>query len=106
MLQKEALNGTDRFAIKPQAVVEVVRQQMLENCDCNQDGKLDRSEMAKTKGYVFGTLLKTDAIEGVARTTQDMLKLNSIFSDRKTTDWSILRINIINSTRSFPVPQL
>lgn len=80
ILQKEALNGSDRFAVNPQAVVEVVRQQMLEDCDCDQDGKLDRAEMAKTKGYVFGTLLKTEAIEGVARTTHDMLKLNSIFS--------------------------
>lgn len=80
ILQKEALNGTDRFAVNPQAVVEVVRQQMLEDCDCDQDGKLSKAEMTKTKGYVFGTLLKTEAIEGVARTTHDMLKLNSIFS--------------------------
>ena len=80
ILQKEALNGSDRFAVNPQAVVEVVRQQMLEDCDCDQDGKLDRAEMTKTKGYVFGTLLKTEAIEGVARTTHDMLKLNNIFS--------------------------
>lgn len=80
ILQKEALNGSDRFAVNPQAVVEVVRQQMLEDCDCDQDGKLDRAEMAKTKGYVFGTLLKTEAIEGVARTTHDILKLNNIFS--------------------------
>lgn len=80
ILRKEALNGSDRFAVNPQAVVEVVRQQMLEDCDCDQDGKLDRAEMAKTKGYVFGTLLKTEAIEGVARTTHDILKLNNIFS--------------------------
>ncbi len=80
ILQKEALNGSDRFAANPQAVVEVVRQQMLEDCDCDQDGKLDREEMTKTKGYVFGTLLKTEAIEGVARTTHDMIKLNNIFS--------------------------
>ncbi len=80
ILHKEALNGSDRFAVNPLAVVKVVRQQMLEECDCNQDGKLDRAEMANTKGYIFGTLLKTQAIEGVARTTHDMLKLNSIFS--------------------------
>lgn len=79
-LRKESLNGTDRFSVDPQAVVEVVRQQMLEDCDCDQDGKLNRAEMTRAKGYVFGTLLKTEAIQGVARTTHDMMKLNSIFS--------------------------
>lgn len=79
ILRKESLNGTDRFAVNPRAVVEVVRQQMLEDCDSNQDGKLSKAEMTRSKGYVFGTLLKTEAIEGVARTTRDMLKLNSIF---------------------------
>lgn len=79
ILRKEALNGTDRFAVNPQAVIEAVRRQMLDDCDCDPDGKLDRTELAKAQGYVFGTLLKTEAIEGVARTTHDMLKLNSIF---------------------------
>ena len=80
VLQKEALNGSDQFAVNPQAVVNVVKKRMLEECDVGQDGKLDKSEMTKTKGYVFGTMLKTEAIEGVARTTHDMLKLNNIFS--------------------------
>ncbi len=79
LLQKEALNGSDRFAVNPQAVVEVVRQQMLDQCDTDRNGKLDRREMEITKGYVFGTKLKTEAIEGVARTTHDMLSLNKIF---------------------------
>ena len=35
--------------------------------------------MERSRGYVFGTKLKTTAIEGVARTTHDMLKLNTIF---------------------------
>jgi type III restriction enzyme len=35
--------------------------------------------MAVSKGYVFGTKLKTTAIEGIARTTHDMMKLNTIF---------------------------
>ncbi|MCI9085381.1 MAG: DEAD/DEAH box helicase family protein [Clostridia bacterium] len=80
VLQKEALNGSDRFAVNPQAVVNVVKKRMLEECDVDQNGKLDKAEMTKTKGYVFGTMLKTEAIEGVARTTHDMLKLNNIFS--------------------------
>ena len=79
LLQKESLNGSDRFAVNPQAVVEVVRQRMLAQCDTDRDGKLDRHEMEITKGYVFGTKLKTEAFEGVARTTHDMLSLNKVF---------------------------
>lgn len=79
ILQKEALNGNDRFSVNPRAVVEVIRQQMLEDCDVNHDGKLDKREMERSMGYVFGTKLKTSAIEGVARTTHDMMSLNRIF---------------------------
>lgn len=78
-LQKESLNGSDRYAVNPQAVVEVVREQMLTECDLDHDSKLDRHEMEVSKGYVFGTKLKTSAIEGVARTTHDMMSLNKIF---------------------------
>lgn len=78
-LQKESLNGSDRYAVNPQAVVEVVLEQMLTECDLDHDGKLDRHEMEVSKGYVFGTKLKTSAIEGVARTTHDMMSLNKIF---------------------------
>lgn len=79
LLQKEMLNGSDRFAVNPEAVVKVIRAAMLEECDVDGDGRLDKSEMERGKGYVFGTKLKTSAIEGVARTTHDMLHLNSIF---------------------------
>jgi type III restriction enzyme len=79
ILKKESLDGSDRFAVNPQAVVEVVSKQMLEECDLDHDGKLDKREMELSKGYIFGTILKTEAIEGVARTTHDMLKLRSIF---------------------------
>lgn len=78
-LTKETLNGSDRFAVNPEAVVKVVRAAMLKDCDLNKDGRLDKHEMAVSKGYVFGTKLKTTAIEGVARTTHDMMKLNTIF---------------------------
>lgn len=80
LLKKECLDGNDRFAVNPQAVVKVVRERMLEECDADNNGKLDKAEMTRTKGYIFGTLLKTHAIEGVARTTKDMMKLNTIFS--------------------------
>lgn len=78
-LTKETLNGSDRFAVNPEAVVKVVRAAMLKECDLDKDGRLDKHEMAVSKGYVFGTKLKTTAIEGVARTTHDMMKLNTIF---------------------------
>lgn len=80
MLKKECLNGSDRFAVNPQAVVEVVRNRMLEECDLDHDDKLDKAEMTRTKGYVFGTMLKSEAFEGVARTTHDITKLNTKFS--------------------------
>lgn len=79
LLQKESLNGSDRYAVNPQAVVEVVRRQMLDECDLDRNGKLSKRDMEVSKGYVFGTKLKIEAIEGVARTTRDMLKLNKIF---------------------------
>ena len=79
VLQKESLNGSDRYAVNPEAVVKVVREQMLTECDLDHNGKLDKHEMEVSKGYVFGTKLKTEAIEGVARTTHDIRSLNRIF---------------------------
>lgn len=78
-LKKESLNGSDRFAVNPEAVVKVVRDAMLRDCDIDHNGRLDKQEMTISKGYVFGTKLKTTAFEGIARTTHDILKLNSIF---------------------------
>lgn len=78
-LEKESLDGSDRYAVNPRAVVDVVRKTMLEECDVNQNGELDKKELSETKGYIFSTKLKTEAIEGVARTTHDMLSLNKIF---------------------------
>lgn len=78
-LTKETLNGSDRFAVNPEAVVKVVRAAMLAECDLDSDGRLNKHEMAVSKGYIFGTKLMTTAIEGVARTTHDMMKLNTIF---------------------------
>ena len=80
MLQKEEINGSDRFAVNPMAVIEVVRKAFLNTCDLNKDGRLDKKELEKSKGYIFGTKLRTEAIEGVARTTHDMMKLNTRFA--------------------------
>lgn len=79
VLEKEVLDGNDRYAVNPRAVVDVVRQTMLNECDMNSNGELDKHELEVSKGYVFSTKLKTEAIEGVARTTHDMLKLNKVF---------------------------
>lgn len=78
-LKKESLDGNDRYAVNPKSVVDVVRKQMLAECDLNNSGSLDKHEMELSKGYIFSTKLKTEAIEGVARTTSDMLNLNKIF---------------------------
>lgn len=80
VLQKETLDGSDRFAVNPMAVIDVVRKVFLTVCDLNKDGRLDKKELEKSKGYVFGTKLRTEAIEGVARTTHDMMKLNTRFA--------------------------
>ncbi len=80
VLEKETLGGEDRFAVDPWAVVEAVRSQMLESCGSDGSDRLDRTRMEGALGYVFGTILKTEAVEGVARTTHDMMKLNRVFS--------------------------
>lgn len=85
-LTKETLNGSDRFAVNPEAVVKVVRAAMLRECDLNHDGRLNKREMEVSKGYVFGTKLKTTAIEGVARTTHDMMSLGSFFGGEHQID--------------------
>ena len=46
-LTKKALNGTDRYAVNPEAVVEVVRNQMLSECDLDGSGKLDKRVFLK-----------------------------------------------------------
>lgn len=78
-LEKEYLDGNDRYAVNPRAVVDVVRKTMLDECDVNNNGILDKHELEVSKGYIFSTKLKTEAIEGVARTTHDMLTLNKVF---------------------------
>lgn len=79
-LIKEYLDGNDRYAVNPKSVVDVVRKTMLEECDLDDNGVLDKHELELTKGFVFSTKLKTRAFEGVARTTHDMLNLNTIFA--------------------------
>lgn len=79
-LVKECLDGSDKFAVNPEAVVKVIRQAMLKMCDLDSNGELDKHELEVTKGFTFGLKLTTTAIEGVARTTHDILSLNTIFA--------------------------
>lgn len=79
ILKKEYIDSCDICAINPEEVVKSVRRQFLEECDIDNNGILEKREMERSKGYVFGTILKTTAFEGVARTTHDMMSLNSIF---------------------------
>ena len=78
-LMREILDGNDRISVNPEAVVKVVRDQFIGECDLDGDGKLNKRELEVSMGFVFGTKLKTTAISGVARTTHDITKLNSIF---------------------------
>ena len=79
-LEKESLNGSDRYATNPEAVVKAFRKAMLNQCDLNDDGVLEKAEMRRAKNYTFGTKLKSSALEGVARTTHDIIKLSNRFS--------------------------
>ncbi|MCR4660584.1 MAG: DEAD/DEAH box helicase family protein [Clostridia bacterium] len=79
ILEKESLDGNDRYAVNPESVVKVMRNKIFEECDVNKDGVITRAKMELAKGYVFGTKLKTTAFEGVARTTRDVTRLNRIF---------------------------
>ena len=85
-LIKETLDGSDRLAVDPEAVVMAIRNAMLQESDLNKNGRLERKELEITKGYVFGTILKTTAIEGVARTTHDIMTLNSVFGGEHEID--------------------
>lgn len=85
-LIKETLDGSDRFAVDPEAVVMAIRNAMLQESDLNKNGRLERKELEIKKGYVFGTILKTTAIEGVARTTHDIMTLNSVFGGEHEID--------------------
>ena len=78
-LERISLDGSDRFAVNPEQVVTVVRGRFLKECDLDNNGKLDRREMELSKGYVFGTKLKTSSFEGVARTANDITKLGKRF---------------------------
>lgn len=79
VLKKEFLDGSDRYAVNPTAVVNTIKKAFLNECDSDNNGVLDKDELKLTKNFEFSTKLKTSAFEGVARTTHDILSLNKIF---------------------------
>ena len=78
-LTKECLDGSDRYAINPEAVVKVIYRKFLEKYDFDNDGVVTKEDLHTRFGFVFDTKLKTTAFEGVARTTKDIKNLNAIF---------------------------
>lgn len=78
-LKKEYLPESDRQAVDEEAVVKAVRYEFLKQCDVDGNNFLTRKELEDTKGFVFGIKLKTQAIEGFARTTNDLKKLEAVF---------------------------
>ena len=79
ILEKEYLPDSDRQAVDEEAVVKAIRKKLLEECDLDNNGFLSKEELTQTKGFVFGLKLKTQAIEGFARTTNDLKRLQAIF---------------------------
>ena len=79
LLKKEYINSNDTYAINQEEVVRVIKKQFIQECDIDHNRILEKREMETSKGYIFGTILKTSAFEGVARTAHDMMSLNSIF---------------------------
>ncbi|MCR5456626.1 MAG: DEAD/DEAH box helicase family protein [Clostridiales bacterium] len=79
MLDREYLSESDRQAVDEEAVVKAVRAKLLQECDLDQNGFLSKKELELTKGFTFGLKLKTRAVEGFARTTHDLTKLQATF---------------------------
>ena len=79
ILDCEYLAESDRQAVDEEAVVKALRAKMLLECDLDQNGFLSKKELELTKGFTFGLKLKTRAVEGIARTTHDLSKLQATF---------------------------
>lgn len=79
VFNREYLPASDRQAVDEEAVVRAFHEKLLFECDLNQDGVLSKQELALTKGFTFGTKLKTRAVEGIVRTTHEIMQLQNIF---------------------------
>ncbi len=79
ILDRKYLAESDRQAVDEEAVVKALRAKLLLECDLDQNGFLNKHELATTKGFTFGLKLKTRAVEGFARTAHDLTKLQAVF---------------------------
>ena len=79
ILEREYLLESDRQAVDEEAVVRALRAKLLTECDIDQSGFLTKRELELSKGFSFGLKLKTRAIEGFARTTHDITRLQAVF---------------------------
>lgn len=79
LLDREFLAESDRQAVDEEAVVKALRKKLLQECDIDNNGKLTKKELEYSKGFQFGLKLKTRAVEGIARTTHDLAKLQATF---------------------------
>lgn len=78
-LEREYLPESDRQAVDEEAVIKALRAKLLAECDLDQNGFLTKRELELTKGFTFGLRLKTRAVEGIARTTTDLTRLQAVF---------------------------
>ncbi len=78
-LKREYLTESDRQAVDEEKVVKAFRKKLIQECDLDQNGFLSRQELELTKGFTFGTKLKTRAVQGIVRTTRDITKLQATF---------------------------
>lgn len=79
ILEKEFLEGSGQDTVNEEAVVKALYKELIKECDTDENGLLSRREMELSKGFVFGLKLKTRAVEGIVRTTNDISKLQATF---------------------------
>ena len=85
-LKKIVLDGEDIFAVDSLRVMATVKTQFLQKYDLDENGNLTKKELERGGGYIFGTILKNESFEGVARTQKDIRKLNKIFAGEHEID--------------------
>lgn len=85
-LKKIMLDGEDVFAVDSLRVMATVKTQFLQKYDLDENGNLTKKELERGGGYIFGTILKNESFEGVARTQKDIKKLNKIFAGEHEID--------------------
>ena len=78
IIEKEILNGEDKYAVNQEEVVKVIRKRLLEEFDDNNDGRIDKNELEKS-GYYYGDRIITSGIEGTVKNAIDIKNIESTF---------------------------